>query len=136
MSRFRRIRPDFARSGSPDPDQKRGFGNPLRAFLRPVRLPITIVLLAFSLLVAACGPSADVAGGPAGGPAGGGDTGAAARLNKQGNKAFAEGTYDQALTSYRKAQEKAPELAEPYYNGSNALYRQGAYPEAGEQMKQ
>ncbi len=96
--------------------------------LRLVRLEITIVLLALGLLVAACGPSANDAGA--------GNTGAAARLNKQGNEAFAEGPYDQALVSYREAQGKAPELAEPYYNGSNALYRQEAYPEAGEQIKQ
>lgn len=37
--------------------------------------------------------------------------------------------------AYNEAQVKSPELAEPYYNAANALYRQGNYEEALKQLQ-
>jgi tetratricopeptide (TPR) repeat protein len=44
--------------------------------------------------------------------------------NNAGNKRFAEGAYDEAVTEYRQAQLDEPDLAEPYYNAANAYNRQ------------
>lgn len=74
------------------------------------------ILLLLALLMAACGPQP-------------GD-GAAARLIRTGNQAFAKQAYEEALQEYRAAAAEAPERAEPYYNAANALYRQGKYAEA------
>lgn len=74
----------------------------------------TLSIFAFliiGLLVTACGPAAE-------------------KLNKEGNDAFAEEAYIDALAAYEAAQVENPELAEPYYNAANALYREGAYTEA------
>ncbi len=43
--------------------------------------------------------------------------------------------YEEALAAYQTAQIKEPELAEPYYNAANALYRQGDYDAALEQLQ-
>lgn len=59
----------------------------------------------------------------------------AARLNNRGNDNYARQAYEEALVAYQKAQIDRPELAEPYYNAANALYRRGAYPEALEQLQ-
>lgn len=67
--------------------------------------------LMIGLLVTACGPAAE-------------------KLNKEGNDAFAEEAYIDALAAYEAAQVENPELAEPYYNAANTLYREGAYTEA------
>ncbi len=74
----------------------------------------TLSIFAFliiGLLVTACGPAAE-------------------KLNKEGNDAFAEEAYIDALAAYEAAQVENPELAEPYYNAANTLYREGAYTEA------
>ncbi len=68
-------------------------------------------LLAMGVLVTACSPSAE-------------------KLNKEGNEAFAEEIYLDALAAYEAALIESPELAEPYYNAANTLYREGAFSEA------
>ncbi|MFC2054086.1 hypothetical protein ACFLV7_07280 [Chloroflexota bacterium] len=77
----------------------------------------TMVILTLSLLVAACSPSAE-------------------KLNKDGNSAYAKQAYEEALSAYQFAQIESPELAEPYYNAANSLYKQGMYAEALEQISQ
>lgn len=69
---------------------------------------IWIALFAMALLLAACSPSAE-------------------KLNGEGNQAFLEQAYQDALAAYQEAQIENPELAEPYYNAANALYREGNY---------
>ena len=59
----------------------------------------------------------------------------AARLNNRGNNDYARQAYEEALVDYQKAQIDRPELAEPYYNAANALYRRGAYAEALDQLQ-
>jgi len=76
-----------------------------------------LVILALSLVVAACSPSAE-------------------KLNKEGNSAYAKQAYEEALSAYQFAQIESPELSEPYYNAANSLYRQGMYAEALEQLSQ
>ena len=76
-----------------------------------------LVILTLSLVVAACSPSAE-------------------KLNKEGNSAYAKQAYEEALSAYQFAQIESPELAEPYYNAANSLYRQGMYAEALEQLSQ
>ena len=61
-------------------------------------------------------------------------TGAGARLIKDGNEDFAIEDYQGAIGAYQQAQVEMPGLAEPYYNGGNAYYRQGAYDPAQNQM--
>jgi len=75
-----------------------------------------IALAALGLLIAACSPTAE-------------------KYNQDGNQAFTEQAYLEALELYQSAQIESPELAEPYYNAANALYRQGNYPEALEQIQ-
>jgi len=84
--------------------------------LTPSKLLIILAFSSAALLLAACSPSAE-------------------KLNSQGNEAFAEQEYLVALHEYQSAQVESPELAEPYYNAANALYREGAYVEALEQMQ-
>lgn len=81
------------------------------------KLALLITLLIGLLLATACGPSA------------------AENLNKEGNDAYAQQAYDQALALYQSAQIEEPELAEPYYNAASALYRQGQYAAALEQLQ-
>ncbi len=77
---------------------------------------IILVMLASALLAGACSASAP-------------------KLTDTGNEAFAQQAYDEALQAYQEAQVKSPELAEPYYNAANALYRQGDYAEALKQLQ-
>ena len=60
---------------------------------------------------------------------------AAEKLNQDGNEAFAEQAYLEALELYQSAQVESPELAEPYFNAANTFYRQGDFPAALEQMQ-
>lgn len=76
-----------------------------------------LVILTLNLVVAACSPSTE-------------------KLNKEGNSAYAKQAYEEALSAYQFAQIESPELAEPYYNAANSLYRQGMYAEALEQLSQ
>ena len=59
----------------------------------------------------------------------------AEQLNQEGNQAFTEQAYLEALELYQSAQLESPELAEPYFNAANTYYRQGDYPTALEQMQ-
>ncbi len=77
---------------------------------------ITGLLLALLLLATGCAGSA------------------AGKVN-EGNDAFAKAAYEEAQAQYEAAQIEEPELAEPYYNAANALYRQGNYSAALEQMQ-
>jgi len=74
-----------------------------------------VILLVLSLYLTACGASVE-------------------KLNMRGNEAYARKMYDEALVAYQAAQIESPELAEPYYNAANALYRQGNYAEAVKQL--
>jgi tetratricopeptide (TPR) repeat protein len=64
-----------------------------------------------------------------------GCAGSAAGRVADGNDAFAKQAYEEAWAQYQAAQIDAPELAEPYYNAANALYRQGKYDEALAEMQ-
>jgi Ca-activated chloride channel family protein len=59
----------------------------------------------------------------------------AEKLNQDGNEAFAKQAFDDALQAYESARIESPELAEPYYNAANALYRQEKYSEALEELQ-
>ena len=86
--------------------------------LRNKKTPILILLALLVLLLAtACSPSK------------------VEKLNKEGNDAFTQQAFQEALVAYQTAQIEDPELAEPYYNAANALYRQGAYADALKQMQ-
>lgn len=82
------------------------------------RKPLFILMLAtLSLLIlTACSPSAE-------------------KLNQDGNDAFTKEQFEEALSAYQSAQIENPELAEPYYNSANTLYRQGDYAAAMEQLQ-
>ena len=80
------------------------------------KLFISLFIIPIGLLVSACGASVE-------------------KLNQEGNQAFAEQAYLEALEAYHSAQLESPELAEPYYNAANALYKQGAYQEAISQLQ-
>jgi Ca-activated chloride channel family protein len=79
-------------------------------------LIISIVIIASALLITACSAPAE-------------------KLNQEGNQAFAEQAYLEALELYQSAQVESPELAQPYFNAANTLYRQGDFPAALEQMQ-
>ncbi len=53
-----------------------------------------------------------------------------AKLFRQGNKALAEGRFEDAVNAYMEAAADAPESAEIYYNLGNAQYRAGTLEEA------
>jgi Ca-activated chloride channel family protein len=59
----------------------------------------------------------------------------AEKLNQQGNEAFAKQAFQDALQAYASAKIESPELAEPYYNAANVLYRQEKYAEALEEIQ-
>ena len=84
--------------------------------ITPSKLLILLAFMTGAFIMAACSPSAE-------------------KLINQGNEAFAKEEYLVALHEYQSAQVESPELAEPYYNAANALYREGAYTEALEQMQ-
>ena len=75
-------------------------------------------LLLLGLLATACGAEPGV------------------RQNNEGNKAYAQNAYLEAINLYQNAQIVNPELAEPYYNAANAFYREGQYDQALAQMQQ
>ena len=59
-----------------------------------------------------------------------------ARLVSEGNDAFANQEFVEAVQSYENAQAEASRLAEPYYNAGNAYYRQDDYENAKEQLSE
>jgi tetratricopeptide (TPR) repeat protein len=80
--------------------------------MNPTKLVLMIVAFStLALLLTACSPST-------------------AKLTADGNDAFAKQAYEEALQAYAEAQAKSPELAEPYYNAANVLYREGKYEDA------
>lgn len=83
----------------------------------PPKAIIWLTFMAIGLMLVACSPSAE-------------------KLNQQGNQAFLEEAYQEALQAYQSAQIESPELAEPYYNAANSFYRQGNYAEALAQLQQ
>ncbi|MEA2068569.1 MAG: tetratricopeptide repeat protein [Verrucomicrobiota bacterium] len=56
--------------------------------------------------------------------------GSPAKLFLSGNKAYAEGRFDNAINTFQEAAAAAPEAAEIYYNLGNAQYRAGVFEEA------
>jgi len=64
------------------------------------------------------------------------DDSPASKLLSQGNDAYAEQNYLDALGAYELAQGRQPELAEPFYNAANALYREGNFGDAIAQIQQ
>jgi Ca-activated chloride channel family protein len=88
------------------------------SFTRRINSKLTFVLVisAVALALAACSAPAE-------------------KLNQDGNEAFAEQAYLEALELYQSAQIESPELAEPYFNAANTFYRQGDFPAALEQMQ-
>ena len=62
--------------------------------------------------------------------AGSGTANPAAGKVKEGNKYYAAGKYDQALTSYGKAQQENPAAPEIYFNIGDVQYRKKDYPKA------
>jgi hypothetical protein len=64
------------------------------------------------------------------------DDSPASKLLRQGNDAFAQQAYLDALGAYELAQARQPELAEPFYNAANALYREGSFGDAVAQIQQ
>jgi Ca-activated chloride channel family protein len=90
----------------------------MMSILRKINSKFTFILVisAVALVLGACSTPAE-------------------KLNQDGNDAFAEQAFLEALDLYQSAQVESPELAEPYFNAANALYRQGDYPAALEQMQ-
>jgi len=50
----------------------------------------------------------------------------------EGNKLYADGEYDKALTKYNDAQIESPTRPEIFFNMGNVFYRQGKYKEAAD----
>lgn len=57
-------------------------------------------------------------------------------LNNQGNEAFTRASFGEALNAYSQVEQKAPALAEPYYNAANTLYRVGSIEESLGQLQE
>jgi Ca-activated chloride channel family protein len=72
------------------------------------RIALGAFLLSLTIALAACGTTV-------------------ASSNRQGNKLYNQGQYDQALSAYQKAQVEQPDLAELYYNIGNTLHRKEDY---------
>ena len=75
------------------------------------RIALGALLLSIAIALAACGST--VAGS-----------------NRQGNRLYRQGKYDEALSAYQKAQAEQPDLAELYYNVGNTLHRKEDYQDA------
>lgn len=90
----------------------------MMSFIRQKNLKLTYIFIfaAAALILGACSAPVE-------------------KLIQDGNEAFAEGAYLEALDLYQSAQIESPELAEPYFNAANAYYRQRDYPAALEQMQ-
>ena len=56
--------------------------------------------------------------------------------NKNGNRLFEEGKYEEAQKAYQEAQIKKPDRPEPLYNAGNALIKQKKYDQALQQLNQ
>ena len=72
------------------------------------RIALGAFLLSLTIALAACGST--VAGS-----------------NRQGNRLYQQGKYDEALSAYQEAQVEQPDLAELHYNVGNTLHRKEDY---------
>jgi tetratricopeptide (TPR) repeat protein len=61
--------------------------------------------------------------------------GGVAQVNRDGNRAYNAGDFDQALAHYKTAEAIDPSRPEPYHNAGNALDRNGDYNEAIDETK-
>ncbi len=57
------------------------------------------------------------------------------RLTKQGNEAFNQKRYDEALENYKNAQVESPEAPELHFNIGNVLFRQKKYDKSIEEFQ-
>jgi len=57
-----------------------------------------------------------------------------AKKNEEGNDLFDKGEYDAALKRYLEAQQNAPSRSELRFNVGDALYKQGKYEEAAQEL--
>jgi Ca-activated chloride channel family protein len=57
-----------------------------------------------------------------------------AKKNQEGNDFFGKGEYDAALKRYLEAQQNAPSRSELRFNVGDALYKQGKYEEAAQEL--
>ncbi len=57
-----------------------------------------------------------------------------AKKNQEGNDLFGKGEYDAALKRYLEAQQNAPSRSELRFNVGDALYKQGKYEEAAQEL--
>ena len=60
---------------------------------------------------------------------------AAAGLVREGNETFDAEDWEASVDAYERAQQEAPDLAEPRYNAGNAYYRQEEYGEAQQDIQ-
>jgi Ca-activated chloride channel family protein len=58
-----------------------------------------------------------------------------AELNREGNRSYDSGDYDDALAAYREAQQRDPSRAELYHNAGNALNLKDEYTSAIDETK-
>lgn len=72
------------------------------------RIVLGAFLLSVAIALAACGSTV-------------------ASNNRQGNRLYRQGQYDEALSAYQKAQAEQPDLAELHYNVGNTLHRKEDY---------
>jgi Ca-activated chloride channel family protein len=56
--------------------------------------------------------------------------------NKNGNRLFEQGKYEEAQKAYQEAQIQKPDRPEPLYNAGNALIKQKKYDQALQQLNQ
>jgi tetratricopeptide (TPR) repeat protein len=75
------------------------------------RIALGAVLLSIPIALAACGSTV-------------------ASSNRQGNRLYNQGQYDEALSAYQKAQVEQPDLAELDYNVGNTFHRKEDYQDA------
>ncbi len=61
--------------------------------------------------------------------------GGVAQVNRDGNRAYDAGDFDQAIAHYRTAEAIDPALPQPYHNAGNAFDRNGDYNEAIDETK-
>ncbi len=78
---------------------------------------VALILALFAVMAAAC-------------------TSSQGALLDDGNEAFVQGNFRDALQSYRKAEVAAPDEPEPYYNTGNALIRQQENEDAARHLQQ
>ncbi len=81
------------------------------------RIALGAFLLSITIALAACGSTVTSS-------------------NRQGNKLYSQGKYDEALSAYQKAQAEQPDLAELHYNVGNTLHRKEDYQEAAAETLQ